>query len=101
MIEEIINNINYRLNEKTLTAEVTEKSGGYEGAIVIPETVVFNDVSYRVTTIGEWAFCDCKSLTSIIFQGTIEQWNEIDFGDGWNDEVPAKFVHCTDGDVEM
>ena len=31
MIEEIINGINYRLNEETLTAEVAEKSGGYEG----------------------------------------------------------------------
>ena len=65
MIEEIINNINYRLDNDNLTAEVTEKSGGYEGAIVIPETLVFNDVTYRVTTIGEWAFCDCSSLTSI------------------------------------
>ena len=29
MIEEIINNINYRLDNDNLTAEVTEKSGGY------------------------------------------------------------------------
>ena len=69
--EEIINNINYRLDNDNLTAEVSEKSGGYEGAIVIPETVVFNDVTYRVTTIGEWAFCDCKSLTSIIIPNSV------------------------------
>ena len=46
MKEEIINSINYRLNEETLTAEVAENSGGYEGAIVIPETVVLNEVTY-------------------------------------------------------
>lgn len=170
MIEEIINNINYRLDNDNLTAEVTEKSGGYEGAIVIPETVVFNDVTYRVTTIGEWAlfscksltaitipnsvttigaralqgcssltsitilnsvtsigqgafdgckkltsitlpdsvtsigeyaFYDCSSLISITFQGTIAQWEEIILQDDWNNEVPAKVVHCIDGDVEI
>ena len=42
--EEILNGINYRLNDWTKTAEVTEKSGGYEGDIIIPETVMFNDV---------------------------------------------------------
>ena len=36
MKEEIINGINYRLDEETLTAEVIEKSGGYEGGINIP-----------------------------------------------------------------
>ena len=71
VIEEIINGINYRLNEETLTAEVTEKSGGYEGAIIIPETVVFNEATYCVTTIGEWAFCGCQSLTSIIIPNSV------------------------------
>ena len=46
MKEEIINGINYRLNEETLTAEIAEKSDGYEGAIIIPETVVLNEVTY-------------------------------------------------------
>jgi hypothetical protein len=54
-----------------------------------------------VTSIKDYAFSDCKSLTSITFQGTIAQWNEIDFGNRWNDDIPAKFVHCTDGDVEI
>ena len=69
--EEIINNINYRLDNDNLTAEVSEKSGGYEGAIVIPETVVFNDVTYRVTSIGARALEGCSSLTSITIPNSV------------------------------
>ena len=123
MIETIINDINYRLDEDNLTAEVMENEG-YEGDIIIPETVVFNTATYRVTSIGEhafdycssltsivipdsvtsiewWAFCGCKSLTDITFQGTIAQWNKIKLRENWKDKVPATVVHCTDGDVEI
>ena len=65
MIEKIIKGIKYRLNEETLTAEVIQKKG-YEGDIIIPETVVFKEVAYRVTSIGEYAFYRCYSLTSIV-----------------------------------
>lgn len=61
-------------------------------AIIIPDSV---------TSIGVWAFGYCNSLTSITFQGTIAQWEEIKLGSSWNKEVPAKVVHCTDGDVEL
>ena len=124
MIEEIINGINYRLDNDNLTAEVTEKSGGYEGAIVIPETVVFNDVTYRVTSIGERAFfsCDllnfiaipnsvmsigkrafsrCKKLDFIRFGGTIAQWKQIELGIRWKYRSSTKLVLCTDGDLEI
>ena len=124
MKEEIINGINYRLNDWTKTAEVIEKSGGYEGAIVIPETVVFNDVTYRVTSIGERAFQNCISLSSITipnsvtsidkcafsrckeldfirFGGTIAQWKQIELGIRWKYRSSAKLVLCTDGDLEI
>ena len=42
-----IKGINYRLNEETLTAEVIAEKV-YEGDIIIPETVVFNELTYRV-----------------------------------------------------
>lgn len=71
MKEQIINGIKYCLDEENLTAEVAEKSGGYEGAIVIPETVVFNDVTYRVTSIGKSAFWNCESLTSITIPNSV------------------------------
>ena len=70
MIEAIINGLNYRLNEENLTAEVIQKKG-YEGDIIIPETVVLKEVAYRVTSIGEYAFCDCYSLTSIVIGNSV------------------------------
>ena len=71
MIEQIINGINYRLNEETKTAEVINKSNGYEGDIIIPATVVFDEYTYRVTGIGKEAFLECDSLTSIIIPDTV------------------------------
>ena len=168
MIGEIINGINYRLDEENLTAEVIQMDG-YKGDIIVPETIVHESVSYRVTSIGEDAFaysdlksivipdtvtyidggafeashltsvvipdsvtmisshtfesCEnllsivigkgitdifyevfagCRALASITYNGTMEQWEQIDFADDdWNAEVPAKVVHCTDGDVEI
>ena len=67
MIEKIINGINYCLDEETKTAEVIRRKGfEYEGNIIIPETTVFNDVTYRVTSIGEHAFDCCSSLTTVL-----------------------------------
>ena len=70
MIETIINDINYRLDEDNLTAEVMENEG-YEGDIIIPETVVFNTATYRVTSIRQHAFRKCTSLTSITLPDSI------------------------------
>ena len=100
MIEKIINDINYRLDEDNLTAEVMENED-YEGDIIIPETIMFNDIIYSVTSIGEGAFFGCESLITINYTGTIAQWNQMTLGEDWRWDVPAKVVHCTDGDVEI
>lgn len=73
MKEEIINGINYRLNDWTKTAEVIKKSGLYEGNIIIPETVVYNELTYRVTSIGKEAFAFCDSLTSITIPDSVKR----------------------------
>ena len=69
--EEIINGINYRLNGWTKTAKVIKKSEGYKGDIIIPKTVVFNERTYRVTSIGKGAFSGCFSLTAITIPNSI------------------------------
>ena len=55
-----------------------------------------------VTEIYYEVFAGCRALASITYNGTMEQWEQIDFAeDDWNAEVPATVVHCTDGDVEI
>ena len=54
-----------------------------------------------VTTIWDWAFYQCSGLTSISYTGTIAQYNSISKGLAWNGGVPAKVVHCSDGDTSI
>ena len=83
MVEKIIKGIKYSLDEETMTAAVIAKRNGYEGDIIIPETVVSNRASYLVTSIGENAFFSCKSLTSITLPNSIKS---IGFG---------AFIYCS------
>ena len=80
MLEKIIKGIKYRLDEETMTAEVIAKRNGYEGDIIIPETVVSNRASYLVTSIGE--NFSCKSLKYFRDSGNIAQWNKITLAKG-------------------
>ena len=73
MKEKIINGINYRLNDWTKTAEIIKKGGLYKGNIIIPETVVFNERTYRVTSIGKEAFAFCDPLTSITIPDSVKR----------------------------
>lgn len=100
MKKEIINGIKYRLDEDNLTAEVvqlkddfepdeasltTEKLmkmifNHYEGDIIIPETVVLNELTYRVERIGDDAFAH-SSLKSVIIPESVTSIGEGAFKD--------------------
>ncbi len=54
-----------------------------------------------VTSIGEGAFYNCTSLTSITFNGTKAQWNAIAKRVSWNYNVPATKVVCSDEEVAL
>lgn len=56
--------------------------------ITIPSTV---------QSIGKEAFYNVTTLTEIVFEGTVAQWNAIKFGENWNTGVPATYVQCSDG----
>ena len=43
----------------------------YSGAVTIPETVTYNGTTYSVTSIGNYAFTDCYSLTSITIPNSV------------------------------
>ena len=66
-----IDGIYYNLNSETLTAEVVENYDYYSGKIVIPETITFDGTTYSVTSIGEFSFYDCSSLSTVTLPSTI------------------------------
>ena len=67
-----IDGIWYNLVSKIKTAEVANKpSGKYSGAIVIPEKVTYDGAEYSVTSIGNYAFCNCTGLTSIVIPNSV------------------------------
>ena len=72
---EKIDGIWYYLDNKNKTAEVTCNSGGfggcYSGDVVIPNTVSYNGNIYSVTEIGNSAFYNCSSLTSITIPNSV------------------------------
>ena len=83
-----IGNLFYNLNTTNLTAEVTEPDV-YWGdwyrngttTVSIPENITYNSKTYKVTSIGEKAFCGCKKLTSITIPSSITRIGKDAF---WN-----------------
>ena len=66
-----INGIYYNLSTKGNAAEVTSNPNKYTGGIVIPEAIVYQEVSYSVTSIGRDAFRSCSGLTSITIPNSV------------------------------
>ena len=52
-------------------ATVVARADRYTGDVVIPPSIVYNDVTYTVTGIGEEAFRDNDELASVTFPATI------------------------------
>ena len=51
----------------------------YAGNIVIPESVIYNDKTYSVTSIGLYAFESCKDLVSVTIPKSIKDINRYAF----------------------
>ena len=91
-----VDGIYYNITRSTdKTVEVQGVTNGYTGSLVIPESVVYNDVTYSVTSIGGWvfngrtdltgelvipnsvtsigdnAFQDCSGLTSVVIGNSV------------------------------
>ena len=66
-IDIVLNGIKYRLNINK-TAEVLKND--YSGDIVIPKTVTYNNITYKVTSLRS-CFSGCSSLTSINLPSSI------------------------------
>ncbi|MBD5392071.1 leucine-rich repeat domain-containing protein, partial [bacterium] len=76
-----VNGIYYNIISGTDQVEVTSGSVKYSGSVVIPATVMYNGDTYRVTSIGNYAFSNCTGLTSVTIGesvttiGTQAFWN--------------------------
>ena len=68
-----IDGIWYELFTKAKEAEVTSTNDeiGYIGEVTIPETILFNGIEYRVSSIGIGAFSGNENLTSVIIPKSI------------------------------
>ena len=66
-----VDGIYYNLISKGNFAEVTKGGKEYEGDITIPSSIKVNDTEYSVTSVGNSAFEDCISLTSITIPNSV------------------------------
>ena len=63
-----------KINEVAVTyrgSSYDSYSNEYSGSVTIPSTVTYNDTTYSVTSIGNNAFYNCFSLTSITIPNSV------------------------------
>ena len=72
-----IDGIYYNLNTSDNTAKVTQHISHYSGDIDIPATIKYNEVTYNVTAIGNYAFR--SNISSIIIPNTVTSIGEYAF----------------------
>lgn len=70
-------------------------SEAFAGSYLLESVVL----SGNLTSIPSKLFENCTSLNSIMFNGTVEQWNALQKGGRWHAAVPATSVICLDGEV--
>ena len=82
-------------------------------SIIIPDSVVkldgFTDCSSLesivigagVTDINWMTFCGCKSLVSVEFRGTKDQWEAIVKKESTFSQTQVKSVKCSDGEISL
>ena len=67
----LIEGVYYNLVTTSKTATVTNGGTAYTGAVTIPATVTWEDITYDVTAISMEAFKNCTGLTSISFPSSV------------------------------
>ena len=88
-----IGGIYYDLISKSKEAWVTNNPNYYKGDVIIPESINYEGIDYKVSTIKEKAFYECRELTSISIPNTVVEIGESAFrGCGINQIVVPETV---------
>ena len=74
-----IDGLYYELVQKTKEAEVVKSPNKYTGNIIIPDSIMFEDIYYNVVTIGYHAFEYCYELESVTIPSSVKTINNYAF----------------------
>lgn len=59
------------------------------------------EIPKSVNIIRSAAFGDCFNLKQIIYNGTINEWDNIQKDEEWNIGTKDFIIHCTNGDIQL
>lgn len=76
-------------------------SGAWLGNIYFCPNLIELHLPVTLTSLSKYSIGNNYKLTDIYYDGTIAQWNAITKADGWHGTMPAKVIHCTDGDCNI
>lgn len=119
--EVIIDNVVYNIYND-YTAQINKYPGNPE-ILTIPESVSYEGYSFKINSIGDYAFLECTNLKSltmpssvtkigqyafycctdlkdVYYLSTISDWNKIEITNT-NDVLKKATIHCIDGTINV
>ena len=73
-----VDGISYDINDDGTTVSVSGNTS-YSGEAIIPQSIVYQGNTYTVTSIGEFAFKDCRGLTSVTIPESVTSIGDYAF----------------------